>query len=159
MRKRIIRQADRSGEPHPGEQWLDLTRMAEVQLTSEDPNFPIESALALDGDSQGWRAAEPGEQRVLIAFDAPTAVHRIRLQFAETEIARTQEFVLRWKGSAEESFQDIVRQQWTFSPSGSTSETEDYQLNLPAVAVLELTIRPEISGGSVRASLAAWRVA
>jgi hypothetical protein len=159
MRKRIIRPADPTGEPRPGEQWLDLTRIAEVQLTSEDPNFPIESAFALDGDSQGWRAAEPGEQRVRIDFDAPTAVHRIRLQFVETEIARTQEFVLRWKASAEESFHDIVRQQWTFSPSGSTSETEDYQVNLAKVAVLELAIKPEISGGSVRASLAAWRVA
>jgi hypothetical protein len=32
-----------------------------VEVTSEDPNFPIESALAAS-QGPGWRAAEPGEQ-------------------------------------------------------------------------------------------------
>jgi hypothetical protein len=154
MRKRIIGQADKAPEPRSEERWLNLERIAEVEVTSDDPSFPVESALVLESGGQGWRAAEPGEQ-----LDAPTAVHRIRLEFVETETARTQEFVLRWAAKRNEPFREIVRQQWTFSPNGSTREIEDYQVNLAELGVLELAIKPEISGGSALASLAAWRVA
>jgi hypothetical protein len=159
MRKRIIGQADRAREPRSEARWLDLERLAEVEVTSEDPSFPIESALALQAEGQGWRAAEPGEQLVRIVFDAPTAVHRIRLEFVETKRARTQEFVLRWAAGRNEPFREIVRQQWTFSPDGSTREIEDYEVDLADLGVLELAIKPEISGGDALASLAAWRVA
>jgi hypothetical protein len=159
MRKRIIGQADRAQKPRSEARWLDLERIAEVEVTSEDPSFPIESALALEADGQGWRAAEPGEQLVRIVFDAPTAVHRISLEFVETQMARTQEFVLRWAAKRNEPCREIVRQQWTFSPYGSTREIEDYQVNLVNLSVLELAIKPEISGGNVLASLAMWRVA
>jgi hypothetical protein len=159
MRKRIISQTDRTPKPRPEASWLDLEHIAEVEVTSEDPNFPIESALALQTAGQGWRAAEPGEQLVRIVFEAPTAVHRISLQFVETRTARTQEFVLRWAPKRNDPLREIVRQQWTFSPSGSTREMEDYEVNLADLGVLELVIKPEISGGNAIASLAAWRVA
>jgi hypothetical protein len=159
MRKRIIGQAEGVGKPHPAVRWLDLEPLAEVEATSEEPDFPVESALALGVDAQGWRAAEAGEQLVRLIFDVPIAVHRISLRFVETETARTQEFVLRWATKRDGDLNDIVRQQWTFSPNGSTQESEDYEVNLAGVMVLELAIKPEISGGNARASLAAWRVA
>jgi len=37
---------------------------------------------------------------------------------------------------------EIVRQQWTFSPLGSTSEVEDYQVELKNLCFLELTLKP-----------------
>jgi hypothetical protein len=159
MRKRIIGQAATAQDARVKPRWLDLEGIAEVEVTSEDPNFPIESALALKSDGQGWRAAHPGEQVVRIVFDAPTAVHRISLQFVETRMARTQEFVLRWAAGRAEPLKEIVRQQWTFSPGGSTTESEDYAVDLMNLGVLELAIKPEISGGSALASLAVWRVA
>jgi hypothetical protein len=161
MRKRIIGKAGSAQESRSEERWLDLERIAEVEVTSEDPSFPIESALALvlGSEGQGWRAAEPGEQLVRLIFNAPTAVHRIRLQFVETEMERAQEFVLRWSARRDEPLREIVRQQWNFSPQGSTSEIEDYQVNLADLRVLELAIKPDISGGNACASLAAWRVA
>lgn len=54
---------------------------------------------------------------------------------------------------------EAVRQQWTFSPGGATEEVEDYRLDLWGVAVLELTVTPDVSGGDARASLAEMRVA
>ncbi len=159
MRKRIIGQADSAQELRSGEKWLELEHMAEVEVTSEDPGFPIESALALGSAAQGWRAAEPGEQLVRIVFDAPIALHRIRLQFVETATARTQEFVVRWAAGRGGPLREIVRQQWTFNPHGSTSETEDYQVNLADLGVIELAIKPDISRGNALASLAAWRIA
>jgi hypothetical protein len=73
--------------------------------------------------------------------------------FEENETARTQEFVLRWSPDGGSSDKEIVRQQWTFSPPGSIREVEEYQVQLSAVTVLELTINPNISGGGARASL------
>jgi hypothetical protein len=49
--------------------------------------------------------------------------------------------------------QEIVRQQWNFSPPHITTEVEDYRVDLSGVAVLELTIIPDIAGGVARASL------
>jgi uncharacterized protein (DUF736 family) len=157
MRKRIIGRLE--PETRSEANWLDLERIAEVEVTSEDPNFPIESALALNAIGQGWRAAEPGEQLLRIVFDAPITLRRISLKFVESQTARTQEFVLRWAPKRNEPFKEIVRQQWNFNPDGSTSEIEDYQVNLANLGVLELAIKPELSGVPALASLATWRVA
>jgi hypothetical protein len=52
-----------------------------------------------------------------------------------------------------------VRQQWNFSPAGSTLEVEDYRVELNGVVMLELSIKPDIGGLEAIASLASWRVA
>jgi hypothetical protein len=57
------------------------------------------------------------------------------------------------------SFQEIVRQQWNFSPPETARETEDYAVELSEVTVLELRIVPDQSGGTARASLASLRLA
>ncbi|MBV8475895.1 MAG: carbohydrate-binding protein [Deltaproteobacteria bacterium] len=158
MRKHIIGQA-KTPEAQLQKRWLDLEGVAQVEVTSEDPGFPIESALTLEGEGKGWRASEPGEQLIRIIFDTPTAVQRIKVHFAETQAVRTQEFVLRWSSKRNEALREIVRQQWNFSPTGSSSEEEDYQVNLGDVGVLELAIKPDISGGDSRASLMALRLA
>ena len=40
---------------------------------------------------------------------------------------------------------EIVLQQWSFSPQGSTSEIEDYQVNLGSVSILELAIKLDLT--------------
>lgn len=155
MRKHLLS----PGPPtHPlsGPDWLDLERLVQVEVTSEDALHPIESAL-LPGAGSGWRAAHPGEQTIRLIFDQPQRLRRLWLLFIEPEIPRTQEFTLRWSPDGR-SFQDIVRQQWNFSPRGATRETEDYQVDLSGVTVLELTIIPDQSGGDAHASLAQWRI-
>ena len=47
-----------------------------------------------------------------------------------------------------------MRQQYNFSPLGATREMEDYRVALDGVTVLELTILPDIRGGSTYGSLA-----
>jgi hypothetical protein len=140
--------------------WLDLDELAQVEVSSEDAAHPIEAALrAADGDSLGWRASEPGAQTIRLRFDVPQRVNRIRLVFNETETSRVQEFVLRWALSDDTTWREIVRQQYTFSPPGTTSEVEEYVVNLDSVGVLVLRIVPDISGGDARANLAEWRLA
>ena len=142
----------------PADEWLDLDQLVRVEVTSEDPGHPIESAL-VPNRGPGWLAAGPGSQILRLRFDKPQRVRRVWLHFAELGDGRTQEFVLRWGTSEEQSTREIVRQQWTFSPGGSTHETEDYRVDLWGMTVLELTISPNISGGEARASLAELRIA
>src|SRR5216683_1138855 len=154
MRKKLINSD--TMRPHSQEEWLDLEEIARVEVTSEDPNFPIEAALTA-GEGSGWRAAKKGKQIIRIVLDNPTTLRRIRLEFSETEIERTQEFTLRWS-QAGGPFREIVRQQWNFSPQGSTSELEDYQVQLEKVSALELTLKPDLTPDTAFATLAAWRV-
>ena len=149
MRKRLIAPAPEN-IPSRGQGWLDLARTAVVEVTSEEPGYPVESALVFP-EMEGWRAAMPGAQTIRLVFDQPQSVKRISLVFEEQEAARTQEFVLRWSPDGN-SFREIVRQQWNFSPE-SNREVEEYQVQLSKVTVLELTIVPSISGGPARASL------
>jgi hypothetical protein len=137
---------------------LDLAKLGMVEITSEDEGYPIEHALEL-GETRGWRAAEPGPQIIRILFDHPQKLKRIWLVFEETEIQRTQEFVLRWSVDHGRSFREIVRQQWNFSPPATIRETEDYTVELFDVTLLELKILPDLSGGEARASLTSLRLA
>jgi hypothetical protein len=57
------------------------------------------------------------------------------------------------------SWTDVVRQQWNFSPPSSVDEREDYKVDLPDATALELTIKPDISGGEAHASLQQLQVA
>ena len=157
MRKRIITPVQQE-TASPDLEWLNMEGLAEVEITSEDAAHPIESAL-LPGRASGWRAAGPGKQTIRLLFDYPQRLQRIWLNFVETRTERTQEYVLRWSPDVGQSFREIVRQQWNFSPQGATSETEDLHVELPAVTVLELSIIPDISGGNAFASLAQLRLA
>ena len=153
MRKRIINQV------LPVDQgWLDLQSLAQVELTSEDAANPIEAAL-VSGAGSGWRAAQAGEQTIRLLFDESQRVRRIQVLFHEDQQARTQEFVLRWSPDGGQSYREIVRQQYNFSPPGVTREFEDYAVDLAGMTALELRIVPDISGGDAHASVAQLRIA
>lgn len=156
MRKRTITPTPETVRVPP-EGWLDVQRAATVEITSEDKEYPVESAFAF-GEGRGWRAAEPGPQTIRLIFDQPQRLKHIVLIFEENETPRTQEFVLRWSSDGGSSFKDIVRQQWNFSPPETRRETEEYRVELSNATVLELSIVPHISGGSALASLKSLRL-
>jgi len=156
MRKRILDpvKPETKSSDHD---WLNLEEIAEVEMTSEDPAHPIEHALTPD-HTAGWRAATPGKQTIRLRFDSPQQIRRIQLRFEESRAERTQEYTLRWSKDEDETFAEIVRQQWNFSPLGAHSETEDHHVDLTGVTSLELNITPDIGGTRAYASLEAWRV-
>ena len=158
MRKQIINEETQSVSPAEPQDWLDLERLVQVELTSEDTEHMIESALVSNTGS-GWRAQLPGKQTIRLLFDTPQRISRIQLVFQEDELERTQEFVLRWSRGHGEPPREIVRQQYNFSPPGNTRELEDYFVDLEAMTMLELRINPDISGGGVHASLESLRLA
>ena len=156
MRKRLLIPTPQGIRPHD-EGWLDLDRVASAEVTSEEKDYDIESAL-VSGETHGWRAANTGTQTIRLLFDHPQRLSRISLVFEETETDRTQEFVLRWSADGGHSFREIVRQQWNFSPPNTTREIEEYNVQLSDVTVLELVIVPDISRGTACASLKSLRV-
>ncbi len=156
MRKQLIAQPAQK-EIATGENWLDLEAITQVELTSEQEAFPIEGALTLRA-GPGWRAQTAGPQTIRLHFEKPLSVSCIQLVFEELKQARTQEFVLSWLGQDGKPYKEIVRQQYTFSPAGTTREVEEYQVELPAVKGLALTIIPDISRSDAYASLLALRL-
>jgi hypothetical protein len=157
MRKRQISPTPPSVSTS-GHAWLDVERIASVEVTSEENGYPIESAL-LGAENRGWRAANTGTQTIRLIFDEPQNLKRIWLVFEDSENTHTQEFVLRWSPDSGHSFREIVRQQWNFSAPESFREVEDYAVELSPVTVLELIIVPDKSGGAARASLESLRLA
>jgi len=157
MRKQIIESVTQQNKS-PDRDWLDIEKLSMVEITSEDEAYPFESVL-LPGNASEWRAAEPGKQTIRLVFNNPQRLQLIRLSFVESSTDRTQEYVLRWSPDGGKSYQEIVRQQWNFSPEGATTETEEYQVELAAVTVLELSIIPDISGKNTFASLAQLQLA
>jgi hypothetical protein len=131
---------------------LDVERAAVIEFTSEDKDYPVESAFVSE-EARGCRAAAPGSQTIRLVFDQPQRLRFISLVFEENEAARTQEFVLRWSPDGGQSLKEIVRQQWNFNPPETRREAEEYRMELSGVTVLELIINPNIGGGVARASL------
>lgn len=143
MRKSLIHgTASTATPPSTGENsWFDLDTIATVEISSEDPRFPIEHALS-NAPSEGWKAAAKGPQLIRLNFDKPTALHRIRLHFSDSAADRSQEFSI-YARTGEGDLREVRRQQFTFSPGGASEELEDYTVDLPAVTTVELRIDPD----------------
>ena len=91
IRKRLVELA----QPNTTPEWLAMQDVARIELTSEDHQYPIDSAL-IGNRGTGWRASGPGEQRIRLVFDNPQAIRLIHLVFEDAEQERLQEFTLRW---------------------------------------------------------------
>jgi hypothetical protein len=157
MRKHIIN-ATEPNPPGTSEEWLNLEEIARVEISSEDPQYPIESAFK-HGEGPGWRAGRPGRQTIRLLFDESKDIRRISFRFSEPQVERTQQFTLRWADSQTGPFRDVVRQQWNFNPRNSTMEVEDYKVDLRHVLALELTIDPDLGKNQAFAALADWCLA
>ncbi|OAI04916.1 carbohydrate-binding protein [Methylomonas methanica] len=136
---------------------LNLEELADVEVSSEDAEHPIEAAL-LNGFRGGWRAGMPGLQVIRLLFKQAQPVKCIQLDFLESAIARTQEYVVRISQDNGQSFNEIIRQHWNFNPQGCTVASEQHLVDLPAVSIIELHITPDINDSGVFASLEKMRV-
>lgn len=108
MRKRLIRPDPQTDRSHD-EGCFDFTAAAVVEVTSEEEDGPVESAL-ISGEARGWQAARTGAQMIRVIFDEPQALKLTRLESEAKETRRTQEFVLRWSPEGGYSVREIVRQ-------------------------------------------------
>jgi hypothetical protein len=156
MRKSVLAPTP-SGKPRASlDVWMDLESLASLEISSEDPGHPFEHALR-GAEADGWKSADPGPQTIRLKFDEPHNLRRIRVEFRETEHERAQEFSISAVSDGQK--RQIVRQQWSFSPTGSTTEVEDYTVNLINVSVLEIEIDPGRHDKSAHATLHSIAVA
>ena len=159
LRKQIITESPSAPSPVPGR--IAVAAVATVLVTSEDPEHPIDHAF---DDRRGpgatrYVAGETGEQVVILAFDAPHSIRRVVLEVEEREVARTQELQLAVSGDGGLTYRELVRQEYNFSPPGTTFEREDWAVAAEGVTHLRLVIRPDKGGKPCRAAittLALW---
>ena len=134
---------------------LELESIATVLVTSELAGHPVENAF--DGQrgpgGSRWVSETGGEQTVKLAFDAPQTIRSVGLEIEETEASRTQELHLAVSCDGEKTYRELVRQEFNFSPGGSTFEREDWTINVEGVTHLRLQIKPDKGGQPGRASL------
>src|SRR5229473_4715715 len=106
MRKTVISPDIINPRSHSQQKWLDLEEIATVEVTSEDPNFPIESALAAR-EGPGWRAAEPGKQIIRILLDIRDHCVGLDLSFRSPKLSEPRNSRcdgLKQVGHSEKSF-------------------------------------------------------
>jgi hypothetical protein len=157
MRKILISQSETNASLAPAGSWLDLDKLATVELSSENPEHPFELVLR-PTTGEGWKAASPGPQVIRIHFDVPSPVRRVHLEFCEELNQRAQEIALFATQKAV-ARRELVRQQWVFSPTGSKSEVEDFYFDLKDVTTLELQIDPGRHDKAMFATLQTLQVA
>ena len=143
--------AERVSEP--GEK--DIAALATVWVTSEAADHPIDHAF--DGHrgpgGSRWVAGVPGPQRLLLAFDAPQTLRLLHLEVEERDVSRTQELHVAISRDGGQTYQTLLRQEYTFSPPGTTFEREAWAVPAEGVTHLQLVITPDKGGAPCHATL------
>jgi hypothetical protein len=154
LRKQIIPAPSReTGTVLPADR-KDIAALATVLVSSELPEHPVDHLF--DGrDGPGgsrWIAAEDGDQSVVLAFDTPQSVREVGLETEEPAASRTHVLTLDLSRDGGQSYQEILRQEFTFSP-GTTFERERWRVPAEGVTHLRVTVRPDKGGAPARATL------
>ena len=154
MRKKILERDHPTETPSPSEE-LDIPAIATAIVTSEAPDYPIENAFdsrrGLGGSR--WMAAEPGEQTLILAFDTPQTLHQISLEVEDQQSSRTQELQLSVSDDNGQTYRELLRQEYNFSPPETTFEREEWSAHAEQVTHLRLWIKPDKGNKPCRATL------
>lgn len=134
---------------------LDLVALATIHYSSEDPDHPVEHMF--DGCSgrgaTRWMSARcDATEQIVIAFTYPVNISRMAFEVEETLVGRTQEVRVEYSADAGRTYRQVLVQEYTFSPQGSTCQQENLALELRDVTHLRLIIVPN-KGGSGKATI------
>ena len=153
LRKRIV--PDEAAPPLAASIGRDIPALATVLVTSEACGHPIDCAF--DGvrgrGASRWIAGQTGEQTLTLAFDAPLSIRKVVVEVEERAVARTQEIALAVSEDDGHSYRELLRQEYNFSPPGTTFEHEEWSLDIPAATHLRFRIKPDKGGNPCRATL------
>ncbi len=151
MRKSILRKESVNDLPLG----IDIPNSATALISSEDPAHPIENAFDANHGpgSSYWKAQDPGEQNIVLAFDTPQSLRQIILEIEELEHDRSQEIQISASPDQGRTYETVVTQGFNFSPPGTTFEREIWNVALEGITHLRLRIRPDKNDSSQYASL------
>jgi hypothetical protein len=159
LRKQIVPRRSSESRSLDGE--ISIADVATVQVTSEEAGHPIDDAFDHNRGPGGsrWIADGPGEQTVILLFDSPQTIRRIGVEVEELAESRTQELSLSVSSDGGRTYRELVRQEFTFSPPGTSFERELWSVSAGAVTHLRLDIKPDKGGRVGRATLTSLTLA
>lgn len=153
LRKQIFTEQTSTPGLQAGEK--DIIALATIMVTSEAADHPVDNAF--DGHrgpgGSRWVAGMPGDQTLIVAFDTPQALHKVSLEVEEREVSRVQELALALSSDGGQTYHEVLRQEYNFSPGGATFEREEWTVAAEAVTHVRLIIRPDKGGAPCRATL------
>lgn len=154
MRKQILSPVTSTASTSSSQK-LNIADLAAVLVTSEAPDSPVENAFDDQCGPGGsrWMAMDPGEQTLIVAFDAPQVLQRIILEVEEREVERTQEVDIALSEDGGQTYRELLRQEYVFSPAGATFEREEWTVSAQKVTQVRLRITPDKGGRPCRATL------
>jgi hypothetical protein len=153
LRKHLLTDHPAERVAEPGEK--DIAALATVWMTSEAVDYPIDNAFDSHRGPGGsrWVAGEPGPQSLVLAFDTPQTLRVLRLEVEERDVSRTQELYVAISRDEGRTYQTLLRQEYTFSPPGTTFEREEWAIPAEGVTHLQLVITPDKGGAPYYATL------
>jgi len=152
LRKQILEHQN-AMPPPAGE--INVAAVATVLVTSETADHPIDNVF--DGrrgpGGSRWIAEKPGEQTLILAFDVPQMIRKITLEVEEQVVSRTQELALSLSQDGGQTYRQVVRQEFNFSPPGTAFEREQWTVSAEMVTHLRLWIKPDKGNQVYKATL------
>ena len=159
LRKQVVPKRCSESASFEGE--ISIADVATVQVTSEEADHPIDNAFDHNRGPGGsrWIADGPGEQTVILLFDSPQMIRKIGVEVEELAVSRTQELSVSVSSDGGRTYRELVRQEFNFSPSGTSFERELWSASAGAVTHLRLEIKPDKGGRVGRATLTSLTLA
>jgi hypothetical protein len=153
LRKHLLTEQSSPSAPQTDE--IAIAELATVWVTSEAADHPIDAVFDHPRGPGGsrWVAATTGEQRLIVAFDAPQSIRTVTLEVEEQDETRTQVLHVSVSTDGGQTYQELRRQEYTFSPPGTTFEREEWAVTVNGVTHLQLVITPDKGGRPCRATL------
>ncbi len=133
---------------------LDLAEVARVVISSEQSLFPVDNVFDQQRGPGGscWIADQGGEQTLVIAFRAPTAVSRVVVE-SEQHGGLTQQTIDLAVSHDAKAFLELGTRAFTFRPYGPSFQTETWEVRKEPVTELRLRITPSAGGRACLTSI------
>jgi hypothetical protein len=140
---------------------LPVAAIASVEVSSEQDHQPIDNVFDSSRGPGGsrWMADGPGEQTVILVFDHPQTIRRIGVEVEELAVSRTQELTVSVSSDGGRRYRVLVRQEFNFSPPGTSFEREVWSVAADAVTHLRIDVLPDKGGRLGRATLTSLSLA
>lgn len=154
LRKRILDTAETPAHGYDPAA-LDIAAIATVIVSSEQATHPVNHIFdhSRGPGASRWVAAKDGEQDLILDFDAPQTIKQIVLEVEEREVSRRQEIVVSVSSDGGRVYDQVIRQEYNFSPPGTTFERETWFVSAQRVTHLRLHIAPDKDGKPCRATV------